>query len=405
MGIDISHRVYSTSGGLDRSRTLPAITGAGEHEPSFLDRIGEHVQGGWAPVAIGGSAIGAGLGATALGSLGSFGGIAKGIGGGVLGALGGAALIGAGLGLFGGNGKHDDVPEPAAASEPAHTDVAAAEDVKVMTFNLHGGMGGPGVYGSDDAKVDRIAEVIRAEDPDVVLLQEVDRDATRSSHVDLLAELDERLDPESSVGVSPSTTVFGRDQQNAVMTFNGFEVSDARNLVHQDARGGGPLVRGEALFRDIAGKAGDIVGQDWDPGENYQARNTIDTIVRTPGGTDVRVLGGHYEPLGEDHTHQEEQVGAVADAIGEWDGPTIYGADFNVVRSTPAGADERAIMAEAGMRDAFEGSTTPGVAGGIDRIYASDHVAVRGTRIVTSAGDTSDHLPVVADLRLRPAGD
>jgi endonuclease/exonuclease/phosphatase family metal-dependent hydrolase len=58
---------------------------------------------------------------------------------------------------------------------------AHADDVplKVMSFNIHHGAG-------LDGKIDlpRIAAVIKAQDPDVVVLQEVDREATRSGKID-----------------------------------------------------------------------------------------------------------------------------------------------------------------------------------------------------------------------------
>jgi endonuclease/exonuclease/phosphatase family metal-dependent hydrolase len=39
--------------------------------------------------------------------------------------------------------------------------------------------------------------------------------------------------------------------------------------------------------------------------------------------------------------------------------------------------------------------------GGIDRIYASAQARVLDTRVVTEAGDASDHLPVVTELELQ----
>jgi len=403
LSLEISHRLYQTSGALDREVVLPSIPDAQEHDPSFLDRIGEQVQGGIGiPALAGGGIVGGGIGAKLLGSVGSVGGIGKGLFGGIAGGIGGIALIGTGLGLFGGDGEHDDVPEPSTTSREPATTVTTGEDVRVMTYNLHGGMGGKDQYGSTEEELDRLADVIRKEDPDVVVLQEVDKFATRSDHKDVLAELDERLDPTSAVGAAPSTTIFGRDQQNAVMTFNGFEVQDARNLVHQDPRGGGIAVRAEAAFRDLALQADKVLGTSWEPGENYQARNTIEAMVTTPEGNDVRVFGGHYESLGQDQSHQQEQVGTVADAMAAWRGPTIFGADFNVVAATESGAIEREMLGAAGLRNTFEDRKGFGIQGGIDRIYASDHAKVVDARVIREAGDASDHLPVVTDLHLEP---
>ena len=56
--------------------------------------------------------------------------------------------------------------------------------LRVMTYNIHHGAGP-----DDRMDLEKIAAVIRREDPDVVLLQEVDRGVERSGRRDLLREL------------------------------------------------------------------------------------------------------------------------------------------------------------------------------------------------------------------------
>ncbi|BBH22426.1 endonuclease [Paenibacillus baekrokdamisoli] len=66
-------------------------------------------------------------------------------------------------------------------SEPLR---GAAPVLKVMTYNIHGGVG------TDDAlDLYRIASVIKGEEPDFVLLQEVDMNMNRSGKVDQTASL------------------------------------------------------------------------------------------------------------------------------------------------------------------------------------------------------------------------
>lgn len=414
MSIETSYRLHVVGEPLRREAVLPALPGSSSYEPGVLDRAGEQVQRSF-PLVVA-AAVGGSVGAARLLQAGG-GGLLRAAAGGIAGAIAGAVLGVATLATVRGTRDHR-IPQDGGAVAP--TGVVEREPVKVMTWNVHGGMGGPGKFGSSDAEVEELAEVIRRERPDVLLLQEVDRFATRSNHVDLLRELDERLGAESAVGATAMTTTIGRDQEVAVLTFNGFQVEDARNIVHPDPRGGGFAPRMESWLRDARIAVGHALGQDWSHGRGYMARNTIDAIVRTPAGTAVRVLNGHYEWPAPGTDHQGRQVGAVAGALDAWNGPTIWAGDFNVGNRSRHGERERRLLGDAGLTDAFEAvddarrlppeqrSTRPGVPsdprGGIDRIYASDHARALEARVVHSAGDASDHLPVVAEYELVPDG-
>jgi endonuclease/exonuclease/phosphatase family metal-dependent hydrolase len=73
-------------------------------------------------------------------------------------------------------------PTPAARTSSASP--ASAQTLRVMTYNIHVGVG-------MDKKLDlrRIAGVINAEHPDLVGLQEVDRGVTRTQRIDEITEL------------------------------------------------------------------------------------------------------------------------------------------------------------------------------------------------------------------------
>src|SRR6187200_797515 len=73
-------------------------------------------------------------------------------------------------------------PTPAARNSSAPP--AAAQTLRVMTYNIHVGVG-------MDKKLDlpRIAGVINSQHPDLVGLQEVDRGVTRTQQIDEIAEL------------------------------------------------------------------------------------------------------------------------------------------------------------------------------------------------------------------------
>lgn len=412
MSMETSYRLHVAGEPPRRDVVLPTLPGTTSYEPGVLDRVGEQVQRSL-PLVLAASLGGAVAGARLLRMGG--GGALRGLIGGIVGAGSGAILGAATLSSIRGIGEHRP---PRGGGPVASTEVVDRERMKVMTWNVHGGMGGPGEFGSSDAELDRLANVIRRERPDVLLLQEVDRFATRSNHVDLLAELDERLGADSAVGATATTSLLGRDQEVAVLTFNGFEVEDARNVVHPDPGGGGFDVRIGSWLRNARVAAGTVLGQDWSHGRGHMVRNTMDAIVRTPSGTAVRVLNGHYEWPEPGIDHQGRQVGAIAGVLDAWDGPTVWGGDFNVTNGSLHGARERRLLAGAGLADAFEAvdetrrvppqhrSTSPDrptrPEGGIDRIYASRHARALDARVMREAGRASDHLPVVADYELVP---
>jgi len=155
-------------------------------------------------------------------------------GGGAL--IGVAATIGAGIFLH----RHaDDQTKPPAGQVAPSTTIHGTEHVKVMTYNLHGGMGGPGKMYTNSKELDALAATIKREQPDVVIVQESDSGALRSSFTDTLSELSSRLHPESAVEAAPAVYGYGRQQFSGVMTFNNFHVDNARELISADPAGSG----------------------------------------------------------------------------------------------------------------------------------------------------------------------
>jgi endonuclease/exonuclease/phosphatase family metal-dependent hydrolase len=292
------------------------------------------------------------------------------------------------------------------SGEPPTHRAAVAEHIRVMTYNLHGGQGGPDQTGGSQDKLDSLAAAIRREHPDVVVMQEVDWDADRSGFLDTLDGLARRLHPSSNVEASPGANATGRHQSVAVMTFGAFRIANARNIEHGDGLSAG-IGRRSRAFMHVSGTPA------------YVPRNTIDTIVTTPAGNDVRVLGGHYGwPSAGSGNEQQVQDVPLAAALAAWRGPTLLGGDFNVSSQDRAHyTTEATAMGHAGLTDTF---TDAGIGpadkrraslsggGAIDRIYTSTQFHVDHVRVARDAGWASDHQPVVADLTLEPptvAGD
>lgn len=391
---------------------LPAAGAFEPYRSPLLDRVGDQVrERPWLPVL--GLAVGAVAGAL-VGAASARGLVGSGLrfaGGGLFGSAG-AVAAGAAVDLL-------QEREEVAARPAADPRVRVAEDLRVMSFNLHGAQGPYGDQFTSEAELRRLAETIRREKPDIVLLQELDRFAIRSNHSDTLVELARRLGATGAVYTPRGTLVTGRQEGTGVLTFNGVEVADARAAMHADAEGMGVVRRASAAVDGIVrGVRVGLLGQTHAEHEvpPFLPRVTTDAMLVTPAGNHVRVLSGHYTGPNPGVDNQGRQVGDVARLAAAWHGPTLLGADFNVSSGTAAGDRERALLAPAGLEDAFLAVGIPpgderrrsfgaSPATDLDRIYASGHFGVDAVWAVARPGNEpapSDHLPIVADLRLRP---
>lgn len=393
---------------LPHAVALPELQNDEPWSPTLDDRIGTVVYnkglfGALPPAAC--SLIGAALLGRATHS------VRAGLVGGALGAIAGAATS---IGLWGGTRSDPNQGTGQAAS----TAPSASEDIKVMTYNLHGGMGGVNQYGSDSDKLDKLAEVVQREQPDILLVQELDDNAFRSSRVDGFDELSKRLNPTSAVAGAPVTRVSGSREECGVFTFNGYTIQDARNLIAHDPSGDGVVRRALGFLGD---RARSVLGEDERviPTRSYTPRNDIDVMVRTPDGNDVRVDTAHLNGnTDSDHDHQRAEIDPLAAELGSWSGPTILGADFNISSFNDGDISyERGHLGDAGLHDTFDDegvdlgaaqrvSTPTGEP--IDRIYVSGHFQASDTRTVAEhdLGYTmaSDHDAVVTTLHLNSPG-
>lgn len=412
MGLSIDNNVHGAPGRpIGRAAALPTLADVPTHEPSWADRIGGQVRERGALLA-GGGAAGAVLGAWSAsrvpgGTLAKvLGGVAGAIAGGVLGTAG---AVTAGLGLDQLTGR----ATPQARSTAAHagastapTTVVADEQLRVMEYNVHGGMGGPGELFASGADLDRLAERIRREQPDVLVLQELDDFALRSNGSDTLAELAKRLGATGAVMTPGIDKATGRREGSGILTFDGATIEDARGLRIGDVHGDGMTRRAKATVDAWIGTAtGAVFDAAWRPFggvEEYQPRVATDALVKTAGGNHVRVLSGHFSPPRDGVDEPRRQVDPVVGTLDAWNGPTIFGGDFNVRDGEPAFAKEHEVFVAAGMREA-----TAGAPENSDRIYASQHFEASSPRkVATPDGEpeASDHEPVVVDLQLRERG-
>lgn len=246
------------------------------------------------------------------------------------------------------------VPLWSFVTAPSTQQVARAGSFRLMTYNIH--------QGYDDANtpsIDRIAEVIRAEDPDVVVLQEVARGWMITQQVDTLVVLAERLGMQYVFGPA-----IGDAYGNAVLSR--LPMSDVRYVSYPR----------EAALR-------------------HQPRGAIFVKV-----ADVLLVATHLDHISGATDVRQRQVHTILSA---WDrsGPTLIVGDLNAL----PGTGELALLEQAGFRDLAkdDGADQP-TSPGKDPVNRVDYVwgsGVSGSQAHTVASAASDHRPVVVNITRR----
>ena len=388
---------------------MPVIPGATQYHASPLDWISESAR------AIGGLAIPI-LGAGVLGGalLGRNGGMLRIAGMALAGGVGAAASAIVGAHLIGAArpdaSSRIGVPNPIPVTE-------GPESLRVMTWNIHAGYGGPESSAGGAAQLERLARDIERAHPDVVVMQEVTDYRQANGHIDQTQWLADRLHADSAAFAPAVRYPDGSSQGVAILTFNGATLDSARALQLGDLYGDGTVRR---LVQPLGGIV-EKLGIDTSHSTLFrprQPRNALEAMVQTPAGNTVRVIGTHLSGVGPNSggnmtDSQERQVGGLLPAINAWKGPTVFAGDFNVRAQTVWGQHERDMLASVGMRDAFSAVGIPpdspdrasfgeGPDVRIDHVYASDQVTVNDTFVDRTDIGASDHNPVITDLSIGP---
>jgi endonuclease/exonuclease/phosphatase family metal-dependent hydrolase len=261
------------------------------------------------------------------------------------------------------------------APSPAESDV-----VRVMVWNVHAGADAAGVD-----NLARVAERVRAERADVVLLQEVDRGVARSG---------------------------GVDQPAALARLTGMHAAFGKSLDYQGGEYGVAILSRWPVVRHAA------VPLPVDPpqprsGGATTPRTALIAHVDAPGGPLV-LVDTHIDASRDDRWRRQEAARLVAlvDSLVRHApaGTTVLlGGDMN---SEPASAVQATLVAAAGpMRDAWAdcGLAPDDTAARsyparaptkrIDYLYLTGAARCRSARVV--ADSASDHRPVVVDVVVR----
>ena len=239
----------------------------------------------------------------------------------------------------------------------------AARTFRVMTYNIHHGEG-------LDKKVDlqRIADLIKGEQADIVALQEVDKGVQRTARRDCPAEL---------AALTGMTCVFsnnyyyqGGEYGNAVLTR--FPVERWTNLHYKMLR----------------------------PGE----QRGLLQLVLDVHGHELVFMDTHVDFRGDD-TERLMNAAEIQQVLPRYEGhPMILCGDFN---DTPGSRTYQKIAQEFTdswkVAGAGEGLTIPSEKPRkrIDYIWVSKDSPIDVLRVWVPESDASDHRPVVGEFRLR----
>lgn len=239
-------------------------------------------------------------------------------------------------------------------------DAACADTIlRVMTYNIHHAEGM-----DKEINIDRIAAVIQAAKPDIVCLQEVDRNLPRTAHADMPALFAKKLD--MTVVFEPNYQFDGGEYGNA--TLSRFPI-----VSHENMRLPGP------------------------PGA--EPRGCLRILARM-GDRTVEVLNTHF---GLDAEERKNQAGALTTQLH--DAPTVLCGDLNETPNAPAVAilvgrmRDASAVTEKGKTSTFP-SHSPKRR--IDHILVSGPWDVLSCAVISTslAEVASDHRPCLAELRL-----
>ena len=224
--------------------------------------------------------------------------------------------------------------------------------VRVMTWNIHGGLGPDGRH-----DLDRMLELVRSADPDVLALQEVDsrRAAGREHPIAML----KRILGHHGVAAAAITTPDGDYGQVLLSRW--------------------PMTDSEVHDISVPGR---------------EPRRAITAVINSPAGQ-LFVLAAH---LGLKFVERHRQCRQMAGLVDCSSLTTVVLGDFNdwmwpgsvqnvLARKLPGRTHHRTFPARFPLLK-------------LDRIYCRPASALISSRVDTAARTISDHLPIVAEIRL-----
>jgi endonuclease/exonuclease/phosphatase family metal-dependent hydrolase len=295
--------------------------------------------------------------------------------------------------------------ERARPSESGFRHRAEGAGIRVATWNIRAAIG-PGEpfpagwwrYVTDE-RFERIVSTIRALDADVVGLQEVGFYDVHGEVHDQPLELAERTGMHVRYAAVHAYTLIEPETGGAVGSATWGNVLLTRDPVRDGFATGLPAGADDALVepRDSDLPLAGVTFQAA-PYGTREPRCAVGGAVSV-GGVDATVISTHLSYAGS--AQRADQAAALVEISADHADPLILLGDFNAPVETTEMAPLRAAFVDAfaavGIPPADPERRSCGP-------LPIDHVFVRGLavddcRVVTEAGDASDHLPVVATLR------
>ncbi len=239
--------------------------------------------------------------------------------------------------------------------------------LRVLVYNIHAGQDV-----SRASNLQRVADLVLENKADLVLLQEVDRGTERSGGVDQVAEL---------------------------ARLTGYHAAYGKTIDFQGGAYGVAILARWRISRDSLTELPVA-----EPGESYEARGVLHTVVEAPGGA-IHVLNTHLDASREDGYRRQQvaELLRIADQLRSTGEHVLLGGDFN---ATPESA-VAAMVEKRGWRDAWvgcgsgEGFTFPADTPRrrIDYLFLPDGLRCLSATVIPS--QASDHRPVLVTVSYR----
>jgi endonuclease/exonuclease/phosphatase family metal-dependent hydrolase len=241
--------------------------------------------------------------------------------------------------------------------------------VRVLVFNMHAGKDAKNVD-----NLQRIADVVKETNADIVLLQEVDRFTTRSGKVDQVATLEKLTGYNSAFG--KTLDYQGGDYGIAILSRWS--------------------ILGDTLFHLP------VVPPQARAGGSYEPRGALRISIAAPGGA-IHVVNTHLDASRADSFRRQEipQVLEIGKGMKKPGALVLVGGDLN---SEPQ-SDVLGIVRSAGWVDLWTKCGS-----GNDLTYPQDKPVKRIDYLLTQPGvvckkasvlttDASDHRPVLFEIQ------
>lgn len=247
-----------------------------------------------------------------------------------------------------------DTSPTSSPTPEVETCVATTSALSVLNWNIKAGKAW------DRANLPAIADAIAGWDPDVVILQEVDRFRPGSGNVDQAAWLGERLGYDHAFGAN--LNVGGGEYGTAILSRH--PIAETSNTPLPNIAGGEP-------------------------------RGLLRAVVEAPFG-EVSVYSTHLQHARENAAIRLAQTRVVTEVVSADPHPVVVGGDFNAGPSTEAIAQMGTVLTDSfALAGTGPGPTWP-IDGPRARIDYLFHTGLDVTHVQVVGSNASDHLPIHA---------